>query len=124
MGIAHGFTLSLVEYNAIRRGGSTPRAVTTSRDEWFAASDGGYVAQACSFCNSFKIASPICEVFAVVIRSDLMSAVRRPLASTAAIAASTLSASAPMSKEYRRAIPNEAIIAIGLARPLPAISGA
>ena len=36
---------------------------------------------------------------AAVVPSDLMSAVRRPLASTAAIAASILSASAPMSKE-------------------------
>ena len=54
---------------------------------------------ACSFCNSFRIASPIWLVLAAVVPSDLMSAVRRPLASTAAIAASTLSASAPMSKE-------------------------
>ena len=38
-------------------------------------------------------------VLAAVVPSDLMSAVRRPLASTAAIAASTLSASAPMSNE-------------------------
>ena len=54
---------------------------------------------ACSFCSSFRIASPICVVEAAVVPSDLMSAVRRPLASTAAIAASTLSASTPMSKE-------------------------
>ena len=54
---------------------------------------------ACSFCNSFKIASPICVVLAAVMPSDLMSAVRSPLASTAAIAASILSASAPMSNE-------------------------
>ena len=38
-------------------------------------------------------------VLAGVVPSDLMSAVRSPLASTAAIAASTLSASAPMSNE-------------------------
>ena len=54
---------------------------------------------ACSFCSSFRIASPICVVLAEVVPSDLISAVRSPLASTAAIAASTLSASAPMSKE-------------------------
>ena len=57
------------------------------------------VAYACSACNSFRIASPICVVLTAVVPSDLMSAVRRPLASTAAIAASTLSASAPMSNE-------------------------
>jgi hypothetical protein len=56
-------------------------------------------AQACSLCSSFKIASPICAVDTAVAPSDLMSAVRRPLASTAAMAASTLSASDPMSKE-------------------------
>ena len=56
-------------------------------------------AYACSVCSSFRIASPICVVLTAVVPSDLMSAVRRPLASTAAIAASTLSASAPMSKE-------------------------
>jgi len=39
------------------------------------------------------------RVETTVLPSDLMSAVRRPFASTAAIAASTLSASAPMSKE-------------------------
>src|SRR5665213_903712 len=53
----------------------------------------------CSACSSFKIASPICVVLAALVPSDLMSAVRRPLASTADIAASSLSASAPMSKE-------------------------
>ena len=53
----------------------------------------------CSACNSFRIASPICVVLTAVVPSDLMSAVRRPLASTAAIAGSTLSASAPMSNE-------------------------
>ena len=59
----------------------------------------GFTRYACSFCSSFRIASPICVVEAAVVPSDLISAVRRPLASTAAIAASTLSASAPMSKE-------------------------
>ena len=56
-------------------------------------------AQACSACNSFRIASPISVVETAVVPSDLMSAVRRPRASTAAIAASSLSASAPMSNE-------------------------
>ncbi len=55
--------------------------------------------QACSFIISFKIASPICVVETAVVPSDLMSAVRRPLASTVAIAASSWSASGPMSKE-------------------------
>ena len=54
---------------------------------------------ACSACNSFKIASPISFVLTAVVPSDLISEVRRPLASTAAIAASSLSASAPMSNE-------------------------
>ena len=40
----------------------------------------------CSACNSFRIASPICVVETAVVPSDLMSAVRRPPASTAAIA--------------------------------------
>jgi hypothetical protein len=52
-----------------------------------------------SFSISLMIASPISLVEAAVVPSDLMSAVRRPLARTAAMAASSLSASAPMSKE-------------------------
>ena len=54
---------------------------------------------AVSVCNSFRIASPICVVDTAVVPSDLISAVRRPRASTAAIAASTLSASGPRSNE-------------------------
>jgi len=53
----------------------------------------------CSACNSFRIASPICDVLTTVVPSDLISAVRRPAASTAAMAASSLSASAPISNE-------------------------
>src|ERR1700761_7426413 len=53
----------------------------------------------CAACSSAKIASPIWLVDTAVVPSDLISAVRRPLASTAAIAASSLSASAPMSNE-------------------------
>jgi hypothetical protein len=59
----------------------------------------GVFAQACSACSSSRIASPICVVFTAVVPSDLMSAVRRPFASTAAMAASSLSASSPMSNE-------------------------
>src|SRR5262249_14441914 len=64
--------------------------------ERVSAHRGGYW---CSFCISPRIASPICDVEAAFDPADLMSAVRSPLAGTAAIAASSLSASAPMSKE-------------------------
>src|SRR5262249_50750424 len=79
---------------------------------------------AASFSISPITASPICAVPTSLQPSDLMSAVRRPCASAAAIARSIRSASLPMLKEYRSAMAKEASMAIGLAMPLPAISGA
>src|SRR6516162_3768814 len=55
--------------------------------------------QAASFSNSPTMASPILDVETTLQPSDLMSAVRKPLASVAAMAASRRSASAPMLNE-------------------------
>ena len=52
-----------------------------------------------SACSSATTASPICAVLTACMPSDMISAVRSPFASTAATAASTLSASSPNSSE-------------------------
>ena len=55
----------------------------SSRHFGGSAAAGGYFANA---AISAMTASPICPVLTTVVPSDLMSAVRRPLASAAAIA--------------------------------------
>src|SRR6185312_15980221 len=87
-------------------------------------SDRGRKIQTASFSSSAKIAEPIPDVETTSVPSDLISAVRSPLASVAEIAWSIQSACFPRLNEYRSAIPNDAIIAIGLATPFPAMSGA
>ena len=54
---------------------------------------------AANFSISAMTASPICDVVTILAPSDLMSAVRSPLSSVAAIALSIRSASLPMSNE-------------------------
>src|SRR4029453_1061684 len=70
-----------------------------------------------SFFISPTIASPISVVVTTLVFSDLISAVRSPCASAAAMAASIWSASLAILSEYRSAMPKEASMAMGLATP-------